>query len=104
MGYCVTLPSRACAKINLPARSAAKWRRPYHRGHQVKRKSDDLALAETALTRPGRVFYPKQGITKRALAQYYERSAYQSLAPLQGRPRTLVRCPDAYDRSSYSPC
>lgn len=67
----------------------------------MKRKSDDLAVAETELTHPGRVFYPKQGITKRDLAQYYERIANRILPHLEGRPLTLVRCPEGHDKECF---
>ncbi len=45
------------------------------------------------LTNPGKVLYPDQGITKRALAEYYESIAGWMLPFVRLRPISLVRCP-----------
>jgi bifunctional non-homologous end joining protein LigD len=50
-------------------------------------------IAGVALTNPGRIYFPKVGITKRDLAAYYEAVAERALPGLVGRPLTLVRCP-----------
>jgi len=46
------------------------------------------------LTHPDRVFYPDQGITKLALAQYYAAIQDWALPHLANRPLSLVRCPE----------
>ncbi|HEX5278539.1 MAG TPA: non-homologous end-joining DNA ligase [Micropepsaceae bacterium] len=46
-----------------------------------------------ALTHPEKVLYPEQGITKRALAEYYEAIAESILPFVRLRPISLVRCP-----------
>ena len=46
------------------------------------------------MTHPERVLYPEQGITKRELALYYERVGAAMLPHLEGRPLTVVRCPE----------
>jgi bifunctional non-homologous end joining protein LigD len=46
------------------------------------------------LTHPDRVYYPELGFTKVDLAFYYVTIADAVLPYLDGRPLTLVRCPD----------
>lgn len=53
------------------------------------------------LTNPDRVLYPDLGLTKAALAAYYERVADWMLPHLRGRPLTLVRCPQGYQKCFY---
>lgn len=45
------------------------------------------------LTHPDRILYADHGITKKDLAEYYERVAKWVLPYVVGRPLTLVRCP-----------
>lgn len=45
------------------------------------------------VTHPDRVMYPKQSITKKAIAEYYLRNADRILPFLRDRPLSLVRCP-----------
>jgi bifunctional non-homologous end joining protein LigD len=56
--------------------------------------SQDDRVAGIKLTNPDRVLYPDQGITKHELALYYERIADWIIPHLEGRPLTLVRCPE----------
>jgi bifunctional non-homologous end joining protein LigD len=51
------------------------------------------AVAGIHLTNPDRVLYPDQGVTKRALADYYVAVAERMLPHIAGRPLALVRCP-----------
>jgi len=53
------------------------------------------------LTNPDRVLYPDIGLTKAALADYYEQVAGWMLPHLQGRPLTLLRCPEGYQKCFY---
>jgi bifunctional non-homologous end joining protein LigD len=59
-------------------------------------KSDDVVIAGVRLSNPGRVLYPEDGITKRDLAEYYERIADWVLPYVVNRPLTLVRCPEGH--------
>ncbi|BBI98931.1 ATP-dependent DNA ligase [Ferrigenium kumadai] len=52
----------------------------------------DVAGAE--LTHPERILYPEQGVTKLALARYYESIHEWVLPYLAQRPLVLVRCPE----------
>ncbi len=50
-------------------------------------------VAGVAITNPDRVVFPDQGITKRALAEYYELVGPRMLPHVAERPLSLVRCP-----------
>ena len=58
-------------------------------------------VAGIKLTHPDRVLYPDQGITKVELAHYYEQIADWILPHLEGRPLTLVRCPEGHHRQCF---
>jgi bifunctional non-homologous end joining protein LigD len=57
-------------------------------------------VAGVRLTHPQRVLYPEQGITKRALAEYYTKVARWMLPHIIDRPVMIVRCP----AGSGEPC
>jgi bifunctional non-homologous end joining protein LigD len=66
-------------------------------GKTMNAKSQDgggnTEIAGVRLTHPDRVLYPEQGVTKRALAEYYLALADLMLPHLAERPASLVRCP-----------
>jgi bifunctional non-homologous end joining protein LigD len=51
-------------------------------------------VAGVRLSTPERVYFPECGVTKLELAQYYERMQARVLPGLEGRPLTLLRCPE----------
>lgn len=53
------------------------------------------------ITSPWRLQFPGAGISKRDLADYYERIAGHMLPQLRERPLTLVRCPSGVVRSCF---
>ena len=53
------------------------------------------------LTHPEKVLYPEQGITKRELVQYYEAVSDWMLPHVVGRPLSLVRCPEGYQKGCF---
>jgi bifunctional non-homologous end joining protein LigD len=59
------------------------------------------AVAGIAISNPDRIVYPGEGITKLQLAQFYERIAPAILPHLQGRPLTLVRCPEGLEKPCF---
>jgi bifunctional non-homologous end joining protein LigD len=77
--------------------------------HLVDARKDDKspgprrkpAAAAGRLTNPDRVLYPDIGLTKAALAEYYEAVAEWMLPHVRGRPLTLVRCPEGYQKCFY---
>ncbi|HVL69331.1 MAG TPA: DNA ligase D [Vicinamibacterales bacterium] len=51
-------------------------------------------VAGVPISHGERVLYPGTGLTKRRLAEYYERIADWIVPHVKGRPLTLVRCPE----------
>lgn len=67
--------------------------RPVHTGA--------VEVAGTGLTHPERILYPEQGVTKLALARYYE-SIHEWVLPwLARRPLVLLRCPEGREACFY---
>ncbi len=58
-------------------------------------------VAGVTLTHPDRVLFPEGSLTKLALARYYEQVSPWILPHLKGRPLTLVRCPEGYDKECF---
>ena len=59
----------------------------------AKKRNGADRVAGIRLTHADRVLYPEQGITKLELALYYERVGEFMLPHVEGRPLTVVRCP-----------
>lgn len=78
---------------------AAKSRRKA--GSSQKPSATNLVIAGVTLTHPQRVLYPEQQLTKEALARYYESVSDWILPHLQGRPLSLVRCPEGYQQECF---
>jgi bifunctional non-homologous end joining protein LigD len=57
------------------------------------RRDGKARVAGVTLSNAGRVLYPQQGVTKLALARYYEAIADWILPSLSDRPLSLLRCP-----------
>lgn len=53
------------------------------------------------ITRPGKILFPEDGITKQDLVDYYRRIASWILPHLRGRPLALERYPDGIDRPGF---
>ena len=64
-------------------------------------KGNEITLQGVRLTSPDKVLYPEQGITKRALADYYCSIADHMLPHLARRPISLVRCPEGRQRKCF---
>jgi bifunctional non-homologous end joining protein LigD len=54
---------------------------------------DHVTVAGIRVTHPERVLYGELGLTKAALARYYESVAEWMMPELRERPLSLVRCP-----------
>jgi bifunctional non-homologous end joining protein LigD len=65
------------------------------------RSSVNSPPSSVTLSNPDRVFYPEIGVTKRALAEYYTDIAEWILPHLAGRPLTLVRCPEGWEKECF---
>ncbi len=75
----------------LPARGALRPQ-PFSKAA----REDDADMAGIQLSNPHRVLYPEAGITKKALAAYYQAVAGRMLPYLVDRPLSLVRCPGGH--------
>ena len=58
-------------------------------------------VAGVAISNGDKVLYPEDGITKRTLARYYEAIGELMLPHVAGRPLTLVRCPNGWDKHCF---
>ena len=54
---------------------------------------DQVTVAGVRITHPGRVLFDELGLTKQALAEYYESVAEWMIPEIRERPLSLVRCP-----------
>ncbi|HEX7005283.1 MAG TPA: DNA ligase D [Trueperaceae bacterium] len=71
-------------------------------GERRKRMApDEEEVAGVRLTSPDRVLYPDQGVTKLALARYYEDIADWILPHVESRPLSLVRCPQGREDECF---
>lgn len=91
-------PSRAADAAPTRAAGAAPRRTASTTGGKAARggRSSGAGRVDVAgvpLTNPDKVLYPAQGITKLALARYYEQIAEHMLPHAEKRLLTLVRCP-----------
>jgi bifunctional non-homologous end joining protein LigD len=70
----------------------------------MKTESSDILRIdghEIKLTRPDKVLFPEDGITKAGLIHYYERVGPLMLPYLSSRPLTLQRFPDGIDQTGF---
>lgn len=56
---------------------------------------------DVRFTNPDRILYPEQRVTKRALAEYYERVADLILPHIIKRPLSLYRCPQGIEHEAF---
>lgn len=71
---------------------------------QNKTENDyDLKVGKTVLhlTNQNKIYYPKNGITKGDIVQYYNQSASLILPYLKGRPQSMNRFPNGIDAPSF---
>ena len=66
-----------------------------------KAAAETIEVAGITLTHPDRVLWPEQGVTKRALAEFYAGIADRILPHVVNRPLTLVRCPSGSDGACF---
>lgn len=60
-----------------------------------------VVIEGVRLTNPDKILYAAQGITKRALAEYYVAVAAAALPHMARRPLSLVRCPEGSDEACF---
>ncbi len=66
----------------------------------AKAGKETAEIAGVRLSNPAKLLYPESGITKRDLAEYYEKISDWMLPYVQNRLLTLIRCPNGWN----APC
>jgi bifunctional non-homologous end joining protein LigD len=64
-------------------------------------KKERPRLAGVKLSNPDRVLYPAQGLTKEALADYYDMVAARILPHIVNRPLMVLRCPLGHEEECF---
>jgi len=78
--------------------SSAKHRAPAKRSTET----DDVnTVAGVSISNATKLMYAEAGLTKIDLARYYEAVGDAMLPHLRGRPLTLVRCPNGWQKCFY---
>jgi len=67
----------------------------------AEKSEKKIEFAGVKITHPDRMVYPEAGITKRALAEYYEAAEPWILPHVKDRPLTLIRCPDGWNGQCF---
>jgi bifunctional non-homologous end joining protein LigD len=95
--------SRGRVKRRRGAGSASPAFMPAKRdaGKEKPMTSEAAEILGIRLSSPEKILYPEQGITKRALAEYYVALADWVLPHLAGRPLSLVRCPAGAKKACF---
>ena len=70
--------------------------------NRTGRGKDAIAtVAGVRLTHPDKVLDPESGVTKEQLALYFEAVAGAMLTHIQGRPASIVRCPEGSTKQCF---
>jgi bifunctional non-homologous end joining protein LigD len=88
------------------APSPARQKRPKQKQAKPRRTGrgrhgEDVALGAVRLTNPDKALYPESRITKRDLADYYRAISKWMLPHLRGRPLSLLRCPNGWEKQCF---
>src|SRR5262249_15405927 len=67
----------------------------------IQEKTVRVGGHEVKITRPAKLLFPEDGITKQDLVDYYRRIAPRMLPHLRGRPLTMERYPDGIKKSGF---
>jgi len=60
-----------------------------------------LTVRGITISHPDKILYPEAKLTKRDLAEYYEKVGSWIVPHLAGRPLSLVRCPDGWEGQCF---
>ncbi|MBV6469562.1 MAG: Multifunctional non-homologous end joining protein LigD [Nitrospirae bacterium] len=98
-------PASTVRREQVPANQASKYPSATKSGRKARGletdSSENLVIEGVTLSHPQRMLYPEQQLTKEALARYYETVSEWILPHLQGRPLSLVRCPEGYEQECF---
>jgi len=87
------------ASVKRPKKAKAEPKKPVSVPDIIdKRQRDDGTVK---LTHPDRVLWPDKKLTKRDLANYWERASQYALPYIGGRPLALVRTPDGIEGEQF---
>ncbi|BDA82907.1 ATP-dependent DNA ligase [Aureimonas sp. SA4125] len=92
-------PAPAGRAAPAPAEDTTAEAPPRRRVSRADRK--DATVAGVKISHPERVVYEDGGVTKLALAEYYEAVAERMLVHAGSRPLSLVRCPDGPKKQCF---
>ncbi len=67
----------------------------------ARQGASEVEVMGVRISHPDRVLYPVDGIDKQAVAEYHAATAEWMLPWLQGRPVSVVRCPENIDESCF---
>ena len=82
--------SSATKRVKTTAKSSAR-----------RDAASEALVMGVQISHPDRVLYPADGIDKRAVAEYYAATAEWMLPWVQGRPVSVVRCPESIDEPGF---
>lgn len=88
-------PTRQTARAKAPAKAATR------RGAGRRSEAGTARIAGVTITHPDRMLFPEQGLTKQALAEFYVAVAPLALPHIEGRPLSLLRCPQGSARACF---
>jgi len=104
----------AACKLDVASVVAKRLDRPYRSGQgrdwlkiacadkkNERRPKPIAAPLGVRLTHPERVLYPRDGITKQELAEYYAAVGSWMVPHVANRPLTLVRCPQGVGKQTF---
>ena len=97
-----TLAKASAMAKTIAAQTAAMARTPPAKGTATARttaapkKAEGTTVAGVAISHPAKLYFPGDGVTKLEIAQFYARIAPRILPHIEGRPLSLVRCPDGW--------
>jgi bifunctional non-homologous end joining protein LigD len=89
-------PSGTAATASPQAKSA-----PLPRTAPTVARQGRVAIGGVSISHPDRIMFPDAGLTKADIAQFYERISEWILPHVQGRPLTLVRCPQGISSDCF---
>jgi bifunctional non-homologous end joining protein LigD len=80
-------------------KTTSKMASPPKRSSQKTSQNENIA--DVKLTHPDRILFPEPGITKRDLANYYQKIEPWILPYIQQRPLSIVRCPKGHEKDCF---
>jgi bifunctional non-homologous end joining protein LigD len=93
---------RATKTSNTPEEPAQSPVKPSARSAARRANASNAdAIADVVISNGDKLLYPEAGLTKRDLAEYYAAVGEWIVPQLSGRPLTLVRCPNGWDKPCF---